>query len=134
LAQVRLLVKLYVNPSSEEPMAPAWNTHPSKNAPNLKGFNRNEPRSIKLAYVAYFNMSEDVEDDILMYRVSRENRGAAHRRGSVIPLESIARFVQLIPRFDGRADRQISAENSMEICRNYYINSFATQQIFQSVY
>jgi hypothetical protein len=69
-----------------------------------------------------------------MYRVSRKDRGPNQRKGIVVPLESIARFVQLIPRFDGRVDPRLSPENSMEICRSYYLNSFATHQIFQAVY
>jgi hypothetical protein len=69
-----------------------------------------------------------------MYRVSRVDIKQNPRRGNIIPLASISRFIQLVPRFDAHADSRISSENSMEICRSYYVNSFATHQIYQSVY
>ena len=87
-----------------------------------------------LAYVQYFDTPGQPEEDIMMYRVSRTGLTQNPRCGAVIPLESISRFIQLVPRFDARVDPRISSETSMEMCRSYYINSFATTQIYQSVY
>jgi hypothetical protein len=93
-----------------------------------------EPQSVVLAYVQYFETPRQPEENILMFCVSRVNSTTNTRHGTVIPLESISRFIQLVPRFDARVDHRISSETSMEICRSYYVNSFATTQIYQSVY
>lgn len=130
IAQARLFVKVYLSPLRES--LSQVNAPRQAIAPQMK--KSHEPRSIMLAYVQYFNRPENPDMHIQMYRVSRDQRAQNQRLGTFIPFESIVRFVQLIPRFDARVDSRISAENSMEICRNYYLNSFATHQIFQSVY
>jgi len=69
-----------------------------------------------------------------MYVVSRQDRDGM-RDGALVPLESITRFVQLVPKFGSRIDRDVlTPANSMDICRDYYVNSFADKEIFQSVW
>jgi hypothetical protein len=68
-----------------------------------------------------------------MYVVSRQDQHGI-RSGEVIPMESISRFVQLIPRFGPTAGSVLASENSMDICRDYYINAFADKEIYQSVW
>jgi hypothetical protein len=131
VAQVRLLFKLHLSATSQSQhvgQEGGRSHYPSKHQTTA------EPRSVVLAYVQYFSTPTQPDEDILMYRVSRVDQTQNPRRGTVIPLESISRFIQLVPRFDARVDPQISSETSMEICRSYYINSFATTQIYQSVY
>ncbi len=68
-----------------------------------------------------------------MFQVSRQDRRSC-REGDVIPMGSIARFVQLVPKFGPVAKEGLSAKNSMDTVRDYYINSFADKEIYQSVY
>jgi hypothetical protein len=70
-----------------------------------------------------------------MYRVSRPGAGM-RINASVISVASIARFVQLIPVFGPNPDDEpeLNANTSMAIVRDYYVNSFADKQIYQSVY
>jgi hypothetical protein len=68
-----------------------------------------------------------------MFQVSRQDRGG-HREGDVISMASIARFIQLVPKFGPVAKEGLSAKNSMDTVRDYYVNSFADKQIYQSVY
>ena len=70
-----------------------------------------------------------------MYRVSRPGAGM-RVEASVISVASIARFVQLIPVFGPNPEDQpeLNANTSMALGRDYYVNSFADKQIYQSVY
>jgi hypothetical protein len=93
-------------------------------------------RLLPLAYVEYFSKPSAVpEDDIFMYRVSRPSTGM-NIEASVIPVASIARFVQLIPVFGPNPvdNKELNSNTSMAIVRDYYVNSFADKQIYQSVY
>jgi hypothetical protein len=86
------------------------------------------------AYVQWFSPPRSTaEKDIIMYGVSRLERNGV-QQGDIIPMETIARFVQLIPKFGPRCAPELTAYNSMDICRHYYINSFADKEIYQSVW
>jgi hypothetical protein len=111
VAQVRLLFRPYLDDTS----------HPAHNRP--------------LAYVQWFSRPKPAaEKDICMYVVSREDRPGRSRRGDVIDMTSIARFVQLIPKFGSVASNHLTTENTMELCRDFWINSFADKEIYQSVW
>jgi hypothetical protein len=86
------------------------------------------------AYVQWFSPPKRTpERDINMYMVSRMDEDG-ERRGAIIPMSTIARFVQLIPKFGSNALAELTAQNSMDICRDYYINSFADKEIYQAVW
>jgi hypothetical protein len=69
-----------------------------------------------------------------MYTVQCLLTSEGTRRGDVIDILSIVCFVQLIPRFGRSVSSLIDCENSMEIVKSYYINSFADKDIFQMVW
>lgn len=87
-----------------------------------------------LAYVQWFTTPEGPQKDNNMYIVQRQLTSEGTRTGDVIDISSIARFVQLIPRFGRTVSSLIDCENSMEIVKSYYINSFADKEIFQTVW
>jgi hypothetical protein len=87
-----------------------------------------------LAYVQWFMTPEGPQKDNNMYTVQRLLTSEGTRREDVIDILSIARFVQLIPRFGRSVSSLIDCENSMEIVKSYYINSFADKDIFQTVW
>ncbi|KAG9052333.1 hypothetical protein FS842_010037 [Serendipita sp. 407] len=89
--------------------------------------------TIDLAYVEFLKLSKQPEDNIMMYQAHREVSGSG-RRGDVIGLDAIARFVQLIPQFGKKVNKRVKAETSTETYGSFYVNSFATSQIFQAVY
>ena len=72
--------------------------------------------------------------DIQMYRVTRQYGPNNQRLGDVVSLESLARFVQLIPDFGPRVKDVLTMETTAELCHRFYVNSFATLQIYQAVY
>jgi hypothetical protein len=89
---------------------------------------------VPLAYVQWFSRPKAVaEPNICMYQVSRDDASGI-RRGSIIPLDAISRFVQLIPKFGSLAADELTSVNSMDICRDYWVNSFADKEIYQAVW
>jgi hypothetical protein len=90
----------------------------------------NTPYQEMLAYIQWFSKPKDEpENDIMMYQVSRlEN---AHE---VILLDSISRFVQLVPKFGSCIHEDLSTDTSLDMCRYFYVNSFADKEIYQSVW
>lgn len=88
-----------------------------------------------LAYVQWFSkFKHTTEDDINMYEVSRDDTPGLPRSGEVIFVESILRFVQLIPKFGPNVNALLNSENSADICRDFYVNSFADKEIYQAVW
>ncbi|KAG9055314.1 hypothetical protein FS842_002523 [Serendipita sp. 407] len=130
VAQLRLIFRLHLDYNySYSQLQDINQIFDFRNATSM-GANK---RTVDLVYVEYLKLSEKPDNDILMYRVQREASGAK-RHGSIIGLDTIARFVQLIPRFGSRITKGMKAETSTELYRSFYINSFATSQIFQAVY
>lgn len=86
------------------------------------------------AYVEWFSELRVPEKDIKMYRVQRVIHDGK-RAGDIIPIEAISRFVQLVPYFGVNATKEpaMTAANSMDVCRYFYLNSFADKEIFLSV-
>jgi hypothetical protein len=83
-----------------------------------------------LAYVQWFSKLKDQpEKDTLMYQVSR-----LENADEVILIDSIARFVQLVPKFGGNIEDGLSADTSLDMCQHFYLNSFADKEIYQSVW
>lgn len=75
-----------------------------------------------------------------MYKVKRSlSQGKeGSPLGDVVPLESISRFIQLIPEF-GKRKQTIkntawTPYNSMDIPTSFYVNSFADKEIYQAVW
>jgi hypothetical protein len=86
------------------------------------------------AYVQWFTTPRrTTEQPIDMYVVSRLEEDGV-RNSAIIPIASIARFIQLVPKFGSIAAPELMAHNSMDICRDYYINSFADKEIYQAVW
>ncbi|KAG9054398.1 hypothetical protein FS842_005248 [Serendipita sp. 407] len=124
--QLRLIFRLHLQPGLFESRNQSFGQgRRVRETPNVC--------TVDLAYVEFLKLSQNPDEDTLMYRVQRE-ASKSSRRGEIVGLDAIARFVQLIPRFGRRITKGITAETSMEVYRSFHINSFATSQIFQAVY
>jgi hypothetical protein len=88
-----------------------------------------------LAYVQFFSPPYDnVRKQPNMCVVSRQDGPDHTQRGQIVNMESIARFVQLVPKFGRAMDPTVDAINSMDIHTDYFLNSFADKEIYQSVW
>ena len=73
------------------------------------------------------------DDDIEMFRVRRHLKGG-RRVGVVTPLTSIWRAVELIPVFGKECDKTWTSSSAVELCQEFYVNSFSEKEVYQSVY
>jgi hypothetical protein len=64
-----------------------------------------------------------------MYQVSR-----LENVNEVIAVDSIARFVQLVPKFGSYINDSLTTDTSLDTCKHFYVNSFADKEVYQSVW
>lgn len=96
--------------------------------------NQKHPLHLKpLAYIHWFsNLRPTTEPNILMYTVQRRSDGVPY--GDIIDVDTIARHIQLIPKFGGRIDPMLNEDNSADITRSYYVNCFFSKETYQAVW
>ncbi|KAG2116454.1 uncharacterized protein F5147DRAFT_743089 [Suillus discolor] len=93
-----------------------------------------------LLYVQYFQITATPTEDASagMYRVKRiyhqDGTGRIFRPGSIIPLTAVTCAVELIPMYGSKMDRMINATNAMEICDEYYLNTFSDKEVFNTMH
>ena len=93
-----------------------------------------------VAYVHYFmpvTMTRDganhvpiAEPALKMFCFKRHLRSNKTVKGGIIPLTDIWQVVQLIPKFDGQADRTLTSENCLAKAKQFYLNPFSEDQVF----
>lgn len=69
-----------------------------------------------------------------MYLIQRSIRSNGTPFGDVIELSTVSRAIELIPKFGGVVDPSITAEDSMDRFKWYYINSFSDKEGYKAVY
>lgn len=74
------------------------------------------------------------EDNIEMFRVTRKTLPNGSRPGIVVKLTDIWRYIELVPKFGKACNVEWNAQNTYELATEFYINSFADREIYQSVY
>jgi hypothetical protein len=89
---------------------------------------------VPLAYVQWFSRPSQADKSTQMYVVKRAMDSKGMFKGDVIELASIARLIQLIPKFGPVASQELNIQNSMDILISYYVNSFADKENYQIVY
>lgn len=93
-----------------------------------------------LLYVQYFQITATPTEDASagMYRVKRiyhqDRTGRIFRPGGIIPLTAVTCAVELIPMYGSKMDRTINATNAMEICDEYYLNTFSDKEVFNTMH
>jgi len=56
------------------------------------------------------------------------------RTGGVVLLSSITRLVQMVPAYGATVNPELTAANSMDRWRHYYLNSFMDKETYQAVW
>jgi hypothetical protein len=56
------------------------------------------------------------------------------RTGGIVLLSSITRLVQMVPTYGVTVNLELTAENSMDRWRYYYLNSFMDKETYQAVW
>lgn len=71
--------------------------------------------------------------DLEMFHVRRRRRSDGKALGDIVPLDDVDQVIQLIPKFDSRVPRDMTCNNSLEICEEFYVNSFADKETFHAI-
>jgi hypothetical protein len=88
-----------------------------------------------LAYVYWFHTPVGrAERDINMYKVQYKHREDKRRVGGVVKLSYLCRLVQLVPAYGAKVNPGLTSANSMDVWKNYYINSFMDKETYQAVW
>ena len=69
-----------------------------------------------------------------MYKLQYRRREDNSRIGGIILLGSICRLIQMIPTFGADVNPQLSVDNSADVCKSYYVNSFMDKETYQAVW
>ncbi|KAH9011172.1 hypothetical protein EDB83DRAFT_2234129 [Lactarius deliciosus] len=79
------------------------------------------------------------EQNVGMYLVRRQFRaptvgsGERMRMGDITPIIDIARAVDIVPVYGARMDPRITAENSLDIPTDFYLNDFSDKEIYYTL-
>ncbi|KAF9477723.1 hypothetical protein BDN70DRAFT_810175 [Pholiota conissans] len=71
--------------------------------------------------------------NIDMFLVQRHRRANQSPMGDIFLLSSIRQQVQLVPQFGQQIPRDVNCNNSMEVYDNFYLNNFASKEMFHSI-
>lgn len=75
------------------------------------------------------------DDNIEMFRLIRDIKPAdGSRRGRIIRLVDIWRPIDVIPSFGEECPEEWNRDNAVELATEFYVNSFADKETYQSVY
>lgn len=75
-----------------------------------------------------------VEAALKMSKFRRHLRGDGSVKGDIIPIADIWQVTHLIPSFEGIADHELTSENCLLKAKQWYLNSFSEDQVYQTVY
>ncbi|KAL4065534.1 hypothetical protein V8B97DRAFT_2025692 [Scleroderma yunnanense] len=102
------------------------------------------PASPPLIYVNFFNFSNmyyTIVDNVRvvspapkieMFLVHRCFRSNGTPLGDIIPLDNVRHPIQLVPKFGVDAPRNMTCDNTLDVGREFYINSFADKETFHA--
>lgn len=68
-----------------------------------------------------------------MFVVHHNLRTNGQPLGDIVPLDSVCQVVQFVPKFGHQVPPDMTSDNSLEIAREFYINSFADKETFHAI-
>ena len=90
------------------------------------------------AYVQPFRITPSAkgvaDSDSKMYRLVRDLRSDRTRKGLIIPLTTIWRPVELIPKFGNMCNKDWTCDTAVEHSKEFYLNCFADKSTYIEVY
>ena len=101
------------------------------------GGKKSMPKEI-YGYVEPFKIAPNAKgkpDPVInMYRLVRDMGAKKRRKGLFIRLESIWRFIELIPRFGKECPTGWTCDNAIERASEFYLNCFIDLATYMEVY
>ncbi|KAG2125423.1 hypothetical protein DEU56DRAFT_892650 [Suillus clintonianus] len=83
-----------------------------------------------LTYVQRFDISSERDPTTQLHTLKRAKRSNGTRMGDIIPVSQLRAPVHLVPRFGATADTRLTAYNSMEHAREFWLNYFWDKHSF----
>lgn len=80
------------------------------------------------------NFDHVPDDNLEMFRLVRDMKPGNLRCGIIIKLQDIWRPIDVIPRFGEECPDDWTRDNSVELADEFYVNSFADKETYQSVF
>ena len=74
------------------------------------------------------------DSDIKMYKLVRDLRSDRTRKGLIVPLTSIWRPVELIPKFGKMCNKDWTCDTAVECSKEFYLNCFTDKATYHEVY
>lgn len=71
--------------------------------------------------------------DLEMFIMHGQRRSDGQYLGNIVLLDNVCQVVQLIPKFGARALLNMTCNNSLEIVKEFYVNSFADKEMFHAI-
>ncbi|KAG9316261.1 hypothetical protein JVU11DRAFT_2289 [Chiua virens] len=88
-------------------------------------------------YVQFFEVFGDPDDTTKMYKLRRRQRlgsdGQSHRVGGVIPITAVTHAVELIPIYGRRHNHEATANISLEVYNEFYLNNYSDKEWYHTV-
>ena len=85
-------------------------------------------------YKITLNAKDSADSHIKMYKLVRDLRGDRTRKGLIVPLTSIWRSVELIPKFGKSCNRDWTCDTAVESSKEFYLNCFSDKPTYIEVY
>ena len=86
-----------------------------------------------LAYVEWYSpLSDNPEQNHLLYKVSPQKEPDGTRVCSIIPLANIRHSVHLFPKFGPFAPQEwTSSSNVLDLCNTFFVNDFTDRHMYR---
>lgn len=85
-----------------------------------------------LAYVEWYSpLSDNPEQNHLLYKVSPQKEPDGTRVCSIIPLANIRRSVHLFPKFGPFAPQEWTSSNVLDLCNTFFVNDFTDRHMYR---
>ncbi len=75
-----------------------------------------------------------IDKSIQMLRVRHCYARDQRREYLIVRLMDIWRPIELVPLFGGKCPRHWDSSNAVELAKEFYVNSFFSKEVYQSVY
>ncbi|KAI0037300.1 hypothetical protein FA95DRAFT_1507106, partial [Auriscalpium vulgare] len=87
-----------------------------------------------LVYIEWFTRFDGKDINTNMYPISKLSDRSTGPRASVLSVSALRRGVQLVPKFDHRANRTWTAQNVLDKCDSFFVNNFTDHHAYQSIW
>ncbi len=87
-----------------------------------------------LAYVRHFDSLSQPDATTGLYLLKRARRSNGGLMGDIVPLDQIRALVDITPRFELRADLQLTKGSSSALSSEFWLNKYFDKELFYALH